>query len=69
VDKLRTARRDDDHAHPVLDKREAQRVLDEQEAANRRRFEQRQHAAKLQTMQYQEKNAQVLSGFMYLGNG
>lgn len=51
-----------------LDKAEAEQMLSIQERQYRELVMKKEHAAKLQTMQYEEKNKAVLSSFLHLRN-
>lgn len=51
-----------------LEKQEAERLLSEQDQQFRQRMLQKQHADKLRTMEYEEKNKTIMSKFLHIGN-
>lgn len=51
-----------------LEKQEAERLLSEQDAQFRQRMLQKEHAAKLRTMEYEQKNKSIMSNFLRLNN-
>jgi hypothetical protein len=51
-----------------LEKQEAERLLAEQDRQFKQRMLQKEHAAKLRTMEYEEKNKTIMSNFLQLKN-
>jgi len=51
-----------------LEKEDAERMLSEQERQYRELMMKKEHAAKLRSMEYEEKNKSVLANFLRLGN-
>ena len=51
-----------------LEKEEAERMLSEQERQYRESMMKKEHAAKLRSMEYEQKNKSVLANFLRLGN-
>jgi hypothetical protein len=51
-----------------LEKQEAERLLAEQDNQFRQRILQKQHAEKLRTLEYEEKNKSIMSNFLRLNN-
>lgn len=51
-----------------LEKEEAERMLSEQERQYRELMMKKEHAAKLRSMEYEQKNKSVLANFLRLGN-
>ena len=51
-----------------LEKQEAERLLEKQDALYRQQILKKEHAAKLRTMEYEEKNKTVMSKFLHIGN-
>lgn len=56
------------HSYTPLEKDEAERLLSDQERQYKESMMKKEHAAKLRSMEYEQKNKSVLAAFLRLGN-